>query len=504
MQAVQASERSDMIWVSRAEWEAKNQRIAQLEAEVAELKALVSKLTRQIYGKRTEKLPSIKRELKKQEDPAVKAALAGERRKKRQEVRHKQATTVQIQHPLPESQHTCPHCLEKALRLAGQKESVLLEFVPPHFERQVHTQETWACPGCDYIVTSQGPSRPIEGGQYGPGFIAHVIVSKCLDCIPFYRMQKQFERIGIPMARSTFGDLFHQAAHLLEPLHKAMQSLVLGSALVLADETPLKVLEPGKGKTHRGYVWTFLTDEVAYYCYSHTRSGETPQQVLQNSSGTLMADGYTGYNVVTTPETRERAGCWAHARRKFFEAKETAPNESQHMMDEILALYQIEYEAVQRRIEGKPIHTQLRRERAGPILKRIHEWLLTQQPHHLPNSPLGRGITYALNQWTPLNHYLSDAQIPIDNNRSEQALRVIALGRKNYLFAGHETAAQNLAVLESLVNTCEMHGINPEAYLSDVLIRIQTHPNKDILDLMPHRWKELFAPNIHNSLYGNC
>ena len=504
MQVVQAPERSKMIWVSQVEWETKDQRIAQLEAEVAELKALVAKLTRQIYGKRTEKMPSMKRELKKQEDSAVKAALAKERRKKREEVRKEGATTVQIQHPLPESQNACPHCLKKALRLAGKKESVLLEFVPSHFERQVHTLETWACPDCNYIVTSQGPSRPVEGGQYGPGFIAHVIVSKCLDCISFYRMQKQFERIGIPMARSTLGDLFHQAAHLLEPLHNAMQSLVLSSALVLADETPLQVLEPGKGKTHRGYVWTFLTDEVAYYCYSHTRSGETPQQVLQNSSGTLMADGYTGYNGVTTPEARERAGCWAHARRKFFEAKTTAPKESQHMMDEILALYQIEYEAVQRRIESKPIHAQLRRQRAGPILQRIHQWLLAERPLHLPNSPMGKAITYALNQWKALNHYLSDAQIPIDNNRSEQTLRVIALGRKNYLFAGHETAAQNLAVLESLVNTCEMNGVNPEAYLADVLIRIQTHPNKDILDLMPHRWKERFAPSISNSLYEDC
>ena len=242
---------------------------------------------------------------------------------------------------------------------------------------------------------------------------------------------------------------------------------------------------------------------MAYYRFSATRSGETPAEILKNSSGTLVVYGYTGYNVVTTPEGRDRSGCWAHVRRKFFEARSYAPTESEHILQEILELYRVEYEAVQRSIVGKPIHTQLRQQKSGPVLDRIKKWLNDQKTEHLPESPFGKAITYALNQWTYLNHYLSDGNIPIDNNLSERRLRVIALGRKNYLFAGHDMAAQNLAILHSLVVTCEMHGVNPEAYLKDVLLRVQTHPNKNIADLLPHRWKELFGPNIPDGLIEN-
>jgi len=465
------------------------------------LEALLANLTKKVFGKSSEKMPGPKKELDKQDGVKSDPAEAQARRKKRDELRKQKAQEVKIEHALPEAERYCPNCPDQNLKAAGTKESVIYEFVPAHFERQVHIQQTWACPCCDYIATAPGAQRPTEGGHYGAGFMSHVVVSKCADSIPLYRMEKQFGRIGIPMSRSTLCNLFHQAANILEPIYQYMQGLVLAAIIVLADETPLPVVDDKLNKTRKGYIWTFLTDEIAYYKFSPTRSGKTPSDVLGNSQGTLLADGYTGYNVVTMPEGRERAGCWAHTRRYFFDSLKTAPAEAQHMLSEILELYRIEYEAAKINAIGTRAHTQLRKTRAPPILARIKEWLIEQRPHHLPKSPLGKAITYALNQWEPLSHYLTDSKIPIDNNLSERRLRIVALGRKNYLFAGNDEAAQNMAILQSIITTCEMHGVNPEAYIADVVIRVQHHNHKNIVDLMPHRWKELFAPDIPNSTF---
>lgn len=476
-------------------------KIAALEARIIELEATIAKLSKMVFGKKSEKMPHPKTEIAKQDGQKADPEKTKQKRKAREELRRLKATDVQIKHELPEAKRHCPHCQNQELKNSGLKESVLFEFVPAHFERQVHLQMTYACPCCDHIVTAEGPQRPTEGGQYGAGFVSHIVVSKCADSIPFYRMEKQFNRIGIPIPRSTLCDLFHQAAEILDPLYRYMKIYVLGSPIVLADETPLPVLDKKLDKTRKGYIWVFLTEQVAYYRFSADRSGDTPAEILGSSPGALLVDGYTGYNTVTTPEARKRAGCWSHCRRNFFDALKTAPIEARYMLDQILNLYRVEYEAVERNILGKQIHQQLRQRKAGPILAQIKAWAEKQRPHHLPKSPMGQAITYMLNQWGSLNLYLTDAKIPIDNNLSERQLRLIAIGRKNYLFAGHNAAAQNLAVLQSFVVTCDMHGINSEVYLKDVLIRIQTHPNKNIDDLLPHRWKMLFAPDIPNSTF---
>jgi transposase len=494
-------EQTDELLALRKENAALRQENAELRLRITELEALVAKLNKRIFGKSSEKMTRPQKEIEKKDGVKSDPNKAKERRKNRDDLRRQKAQEVKIEHELPEPERQCPNCSDQILKFAGVKESVLYEFVPAHFERQVHVQHTWACPCCDYIATAPGADRPTEGGQYGAGLMSHVVVSKCADSIPLYRMEKQFGRIGIPMARSSLCNLFHQAANILEPIYRYMQGLVKSSLIVLADETPLSVLDDKLKKTRKGYIWTFLTDEVAYYRFSANRSGKTPSDVLENSEGTLLVDGYTGYNVVTTPDARERAGCWAHARREFFDSLKTAPAEAQHMLDEILELYRIEYEAVKQNILGTGAHTQLRKTRAIPILERIKKWLIEQRPHHLPKSPFGKAVTYALNQWESLCHYLTDSKISIDNNLSERRLRIIAIGRKNYLFAGHDDAAQNLAILQSIITTCEMHGVNPEAYMTDVLIRVQHHNQQDIADLLPHRWKELFAHDIPNSIF---
>ena len=224
------------------------------------------------------------------------------------------------------------------------------------------------------------------------------------------------------------------------------------------------------------------------YRFSATRSGETPQKVLGGTSGKLLVDGYTGYNHVCDVDGRERAGCLCHLRRYFFEARNTAPEQAQHVLDIVVEIYLIERKATKLGIVGTDAHLQLRQSETKPLMDGLETWLKEQQPLHRPKSPLARAIGYGLNQWESLTRFLDDPLLPPDNNESERRLRLIALGRKNYLFAGNNAGAENLAILMSLVVTCEAHGIDPEAYLADVLIRIQTHPQADIDLLLPPFW----------------
>ncbi len=258
-------------------------------------------------------------------------------------------------------------------------------------------------------------------------------------------------------------------------------------SLVLADETPIPV--QAAKKTHKGYMWSFINDDYILYRYSDTRGGITPVEVLKNSPGTLMADGYSGYNKVCVPEGRTRVGCWAHTRRKFWEAKDTA-EEAQYALDKIQELYQVEYDAQNQDADPNQ-HLKIRQHRSIKILTALHRWLMEQQSIHPPKSSMGKAIGYALKQWHELSHFLNNSEVPLDNNASERALRIIALGRKNYLFAGNKDAAENLAGLYSLMATCELHDINPEKYLADVLIRVHTHPHQELDSLLPQRWKQM-------------
>jgi transposase len=247
-----------------------------------------------------------------------------------------------------------------------------------------------------------------------------------------------------------------------------------------------------KKKTRIAWTWDFLgrdaDKELIAYVYSASRSGETPARVLEGTTGALLVDGYQGYNAVTLPGGRERAGCLAHARRKFFDAQSTAPAAAEEAMQLILELYRIERLATEAGIVGTTEHLKLRQERSGPATAALHAWLVAEQPKHLPNGPMGKAIGYALNQWEALTLFTTNAAIPLDNNPSERALRVCALGRKNFLFVGNDVAGENLATLYSLISTCEVNGVNPVQYLADVMLRVQNHPASRIDELLPHNW----------------
>lgn len=444
-------------------------------------------LQRSRLGKSSEKMPPIGKELRKSEsseDAEARRLLGLERRRQRAALKQNlQKQTVT--HHVSEAGKACPACGGCADGKLGEgKRTTMFEYVPGYFVRQEHVQEKLACRCGEYIAMAEPPPKPVDKGQYGAGFVAHLVTMKCADSIPLHRLAKQYQRLGIPMARSTLNDLFHAAAERVRPLSERLLQIIARSDLVQADETPITMQSPNR----KGYMWTFLAENLIAYKFSGDRSGDTPLGVLGASVGTLVVDAYTGYNRVTDVDGRTRSGCLAHVRRKFFDALPNAPNEARQALDLILDVYRVEHVARARKIVRTNEHLRLRQTDGRQAMDRLHEWILNEQPKHSPKSGFGQALSYAVNQWPTLLHFLDNERIPLDNNASEGALRVVALGRKNFLFVGDEDAGDHLAGLYSLVATCEAHDVDPVAYLKDVLIRVNFHPNSRIDELLPHKW----------------
>jgi transposase len=454
-----------------------------LDAVLGQMQAL----ERRVLGPKSEKMPPPSSELRRTESTqdAEARRLAGlERRRQRAALKQKLQQQIVI-HRVSDEEKQCPKCGKAVETLLGEgKRTTVYEYVPGYFVRQEHVQEKLACRCGQYIATAGPPPRALDKSQYGPGFIAHLCVMKCADSIPLHRLAKQYQRLSIPMARSTLTDLFHAAAEKLEPLWKRLLAVIAQSEIVQADETSLKMQRPNK----RGFVWTFLAEDLIAYRFAGDRSGETPLQVLGGTTGTLLVDGYTGYSRVTDVDGRDRAGCLAHVRRKIFDALSTAPSEARYGLEIILEVYRVEHEAAARKIVRTPEHLAMRHTRSRAAMDRLHDWLIQEQPKHLPKGPLGSAISYALNQWDRLLCFLDNVNIPVDNNASESALRVVALNRKNWLFVGDVEAGDHYATLASLIATCEAREIDPVAYLKDVLMRVDLHPASRIDELLPHNW----------------
>ncbi len=456
--------------------------IEKKDSELAELRRLM-------FGTKSERMPSISSELKKRRSSSQKKADKATTQKKRSASRKakKELPTEDIVNEVT-GELVCPLCGGNQFKdLTEGEVSYEFEYVPAKLVRRRHIRKKKACQCGGHIVTAPGPIRVSDGVQYGPGFHSHVVVSKCADSLPLYRQAKIFSRAGLSVCRSTLGDVFHRSASLLEPLHKRMLELIAKEAYVRADETPQPVLD--KKKVHKGYMWNFNTDDLVAYVFSPNRSGETPEKILGDSTGLLQVDAFSGYNRVTTPKGRKRVGCWAHVRRKFFDAQSLAPDECKHALETILELYEVEYAAAEQNVLGTDKHLAMRKAKSKKLLGNFKKWLEKQKKAFPPRSKMGQAVGYALKQWNTLTVFLDDAKLQLDNNVSERMLRLIVLGRKNFLFVGNNGAGHNLAILQSFVSTALLNDINPQEYLADVLIRIQTHPQSKIDDLLPHRWK---------------
>lgn len=455
-------------------------RLAKLEHENAQLK-------KAMYGKRSEraKLPRVKTT----EPPTPEATK--ETRQARANVKA-EAPTVRVEHKVPESLRRCTACGRTDLTPMGPGKSTFVwEFVPASFVRHEHVQEVLRCRCGGCVITAPGAPKVVEKGQYGASFLAHLAVAKCADHLPIYRLEKEFARTGMPIARSTMNELLHRTSSLLAPLWTRLLDVIRQRDIVLADETRLRILKDASGKPKTGYVWTFGAADAAggfdvAYHFADSRSGATPKALLEGTSGVLLVDGYSGYDAIEKVSSRRRAACFAHVRRYFFEAVSTAPI-AQEALDLIAALYRVEHEAGEAGLSEKS-KLEFRKARAGPVREGLRAWLDEQATRQPPKSPLGAAIRYTLGQWAELGVFLEDARVPLDNNASERSLRRIALGRKNYLFVGDVASGKSLVGLYSLVATCESRGINPLTYLADVLARLQDHPANALDDLLPGAW----------------
>lgn len=444
-----------------------------------------------LFGKKSERMTSVGTEVKRKrkEDPekAKRDKEAADKARKENAEAKKQLPEDVVDHAVTDDVCCCPHCGGTTFTPMGFEESLEYEYVPSRLKKIRHRREKKACACKEHIVIAPPPPRVSEGVMYGPGLHANVIVAKCLDSIPFYRLSAQFERVGIPMARSTICDMFHRGPGLLMPIYDRIIKLIPSFTHINADETRIMVQE--KGKCRKAFIWVFIAGPFVAYVFSPSRSGQTPIRVLGESAGILQVDGYSGYNQVTTPDKRTRAGCLGHSRRKFIEAKETAPAVADHVISVIRELYEVEYDAADQDILGTEKHMLLRQIRSKPLLEGLKSYLEEEQPKHLPKGSMANAIAYFIGNWDALSLFLKDSKIALDNNLSERQLRLIALGRKNYLFVGNDVAGQDLAIMQTLVATCVQNGVNPQTYLTDVLIRIQTHPQSRLDELLPNNWK---------------
>lgn len=468
--------------------------ITQLNATIEQLRKENAELKRLLFGRKSERMPRVSDELRRRRTKDGIDPNAGRRQgkdtRRRTAQAKKELPTEDVTHEVTPEQEVCPHCGGTRFTDLGPGDVTYeYEWVPGHFVRRRHTQRKKACRCGACVVTAPGPVRVTEGTQYGPGLHAQVVVAKLCDSLPLYRQAKQMQRAGLPASRSTLCDLFHRCAQKLAVLHQRMLELVRQDRYVNADETTIQVLAPDK--TRRAYIWTFIGSQVAAYVYSPSRSGQTPLGVLGGTEGFLQVDGYSGYNKVCVPEGRTRVGCLAHARRYFYRALEAAPTEARWMLDRIADLYAVEYAAAQRGILGSKKHLSLRKLCSAPLMEEILLYLEDEKDQHLPQGPMGQALTYLDNNKESLSHFLTDPHLSLDNNLSERQLRIVALGRKNFLFLGNDVAGEHLAVLQSLVSSCELNGVNPFEYLKDVLVRVASgHPRSRIDELLPHNWSE--------------
>jgi transposase len=392
---------------------------------------------------------------------------------------------------VPESEKTCSCCGSEKKHI-GDDVTEELEYKPAIFFVNQYVRPKYACLKCpdNGITTAPMPPRPIDKGIAGPGLLSYIIVSKYVDHLPLYRLEQMFKRYNIHINRSSMAGWIAQLCNLFEPVYNSMKETLCSSFLIQADETTLKVLDDSvKGACELGYMWPYVGDgKLAVFEFRDSRSALGPTTFLEKFSDKyLMSDGYAGYNDVIKKQRLTHLMCWAHARRKFFEQKDLDPGFVTSVLELIKDLYKVEFEATEK-LDDKARY-ELRKQKSMPVLEKIKTVLENPGKVILPKNKISEAIAYTLNHWTQLTNFLKDGRLPIDNNLCENTIRPVALGRKNWLFAGSPEGAKRMAIIYSLVATCKLNAINPYEYLLDILPKAASYPNKNIADLSPINWK---------------
>ena len=496
-----------MVFAERAKVVLGEQRISALtaqldshETEITRLKLLLAKLRRMQFGRSSEKLSAeieqlelLLEELETALPTPVEAPVSEPDVIAQTPARSPRALPDHL--PRDERRYmpasACADC-GQPLRQIGEDVSEQLEYVPASFKVIRQVRPKLACPCCETIVQCEAPSRTLLRGLAGPGLLAQVLIAKYADHQPLYRQSEIYAREGIDLSRSTLADWVGGCSALLGPLVERIAHHALSADVLHADDTPIPVLSPGKGKTATARLWTYVRDgrpaadetpPAVLFRYTPDRKGEHPQRHLKDFKGVLQADGYAGFHHLYQTKSIVEAACWAHVRRKFYDILlATGSPMAKDIVERIAGLYVIEERA---RGQPPPEREALRQRHSAPILAELKATLLRAQAQLSTKSELAKAIGYTLPRWPALTRYVDNGCIEIDNNAAERSLRGVALGRKNWLFAGSHAGGTRAAMIYSLIGTAKLNGIEPYAYLRFVLERIADHPYNQLDQLLP-------------------
>lgn len=492
MQDGQKIEAAEQVVLSKDDY----QSLLELRSENLYLKQELAQLKRMIFGSKSERyVPAdtgqltlglgTKQDEQEQQEPEseqVSYTRKKDNRNKKKPVRlalpshlHRETTIIEPEDDI------------SGAKKIGEEVTEILEYTPGKFYVEKYIRPKYALAEDKGIVIGELPSLPIPKGNAGPGLLAHLLISKFVDHLPFYRQVQQFKRDNVEIAESTISGWFTATCRLLTPLYQKLLERATGSDYIMADETPIKVQSSHKkGVSHKGYHWVYYspTEKVVCFDYREGRGREGPKTFLKDYKGTVQTDGYAVYDYLEKTNGITLLACMAHARRKFDKAKDNAPKKADHALKLFQRLYRIERRA--RKLElPYAQRKKLRIKRALPILNELEKWLKAEQANVLPKSAIGEAINYTLSLWKRLVRYVENGSWEIDNNLIENSIRPVALGRKNYLFAGSHEAAQNAAMMYSFLGTCKINNVEPYQWLKETLSSIQDHSAKNIDQLLP-------------------
>jgi transposase len=477
--------------------------VRNLEQENVTLRHEISNLKRLIFGSKSESFipqntPAKQLSLDIQAEAIATCSVA-----KAQKIEYtRQQLEIKKDHPgrtkLPEHLERREIIIEPLQKTEGCKKigdevTEELEYEPGKLFVNRYVRPKYVTGDNSAIIIAAMIDRPLPKAIAGAGLLAQIIIDKYVDHLPLYRQEQRFKREGVNIAYSTISDWIKNGCALLDPLGEALKKIVISSDYLHADETPLKVLDKNKkGTTHRGFYWVYHNsiDNLVWFDYQQGRGREGPNEILKDFKGYLQTDGYNVYNIFKENKDITVLHCMAHARRKFFEAKDNNAAIAEYALERIGLLYAIERKIKEQQLTADEIY-ELRQAEAVPILASLGKWVKETYLTSLPKSTIGKALGYSIERWPELMIYASDGKLSIDNNPVENSIRPVAIGRKNYLFAGSHEAAQRSAMLYSFLGTCKLNDINPFIWLQDVLRRISNHPINKIAELLPQNWKPL-------------
>jgi transposase len=468
-------------------------RITKLESELAQLKKM-------IFGSRQERfvpLPSDHPQL----SLGIETELAAASIVTTQKISYTRTNVALEQQPLlhpgrmklPESLRREEIIIEPSgdltgCKMMGEEVTEVLEYAPGELYVKKYKRIKYVKPDNTGILIGELPQRPLEKAMAGEGLLSQILIDKYVDHLPLHRQMQRFERAGVKIPYATLTGWVSETCRLITPLYEALKKEVLKSNYLHADETPIRVLDRDKsGESHKGFYWVYQNsiERIVIFDYQEGRGREGPAKMLENFEGYLQTDGYQVYDHFDACKDIRQIHCMAHARRKFTEALDNSKDVAEYALSEIQKLYAIERKCKEEGLLSDEIKTR-RQEQSLPILESLGTWMKEQYINALPKSNIGEALAYSIKRWDTLTRYTENGMLSIDNNPVENSIRPVALGRKNYLFAGSHEAAKRSGMLYSLFGTCKLHGIEPYGWLKNTLQKIPSHPINKVQDLLPH------------------